>query len=261
MDSISAALSGEGADLEQPGERARALRNAASVTIAVGAAHAVLFLLSYWLLSDVPGPHASDAQLVRFYAAGDQRRPILVGLYLMPFAGIAFIWFIVALRMWIGGHVRRENALLSNVQLVSGILYVGLFFVTAAASSAVPASVEFSSVPISPNAAREFPLFGTALLLVFAMRMAAMFIFTTSSIARSANALPRWFIYAGYVVGLFLLLSATLSPFLVLVFPVWLLTLCTLLFWRVRMAPATRFVAPERNRSAAPPGTSQGALQ
>ena len=70
------------------------------------------------------------------------------------------------------------------------------------------------------------------------MRMAAMFVFTTSSIARSAGVLPRWFIYLGYLVGLFLLLSATFSPLLVLIFPVWLLTLCALLLWRARALPA-----------------------
>jgi hypothetical protein len=52
---------------------------------------------------------------------------VLVGLYLMPFAGIAFLWFIVALRMWITHSASRENVLLSNIQLVSGIVFIALF--------------------------------------------------------------------------------------------------------------------------------------
>lgn len=219
-------------DTEQPGERQRSLRRAARLTCAVGAAHAVLFLLSYWLLSNAPGSSATDDQIVAFYRAGNQRHVILAGLYLMPFAGIAFIWFIVSLRMWIAAQLPRENALLSNIQLVSGIIYVAIFFATAAAVSALPASVEFSTVPISPIMARLFPQFGSALLFVFAMRMAAMFVFTTSSIARSAGVLPRWFVYLGYLVGLFLLLSATFNPLLVLIFPAWLLALCALLLLR-----------------------------
>jgi hypothetical protein len=242
MGSTSAAQPGRTGDVEEPGERARSLRNAAYLTIALGAAHAVLFLISYWLLSQVPGPQASNAQIMAFYSGSDRRRPILAGLYLMPFAGIAFIWFIVALRMWIGAHMRRENVLLSNVQLFSGVLYVALFFSTAAATAALPASVEFAGVPVSVVGARVFPQFGSALLYVFAMRMAAMFVFTTSSIARSAGALPRWFTYLGFVVGLFLLLSATFSLFLVLVFPLWLLTLCALLLRRARAIPADRLV-------------------
>ena len=117
-------------------EHLRSLRKAAYLTAAMGIAHAILFLLSFWLVSDVPGPKASSQEIIAYYGSDQNRRPILVGLYVMPFAGIAFIWFIVALRMWTSGQVRRENVLLSNVQLVSGILYIALFFGGAAASSA-----------------------------------------------------------------------------------------------------------------------------
>jgi hypothetical protein len=49
--------------------------------------------------------------------------------------------------------------------------------------------------------------------------------------------LPAWFIWLGYVVGAFLLLAATLSAVLVLVFPMWVLTLCVLLLVRARHIP------------------------
>jgi hypothetical protein len=48
------------------------------------------------LLSDVPGAASSTASIVNYYSSADRRRVVLVGLYLTPFAGIAFIWFIVA---------------------------------------------------------------------------------------------------------------------------------------------------------------------
>ena len=51
---------------------------------------------------------------------------LAVGLYLMPFAAIAFVWFIIALRMWVVSHGRPEHALFSNVQLVSGIVFIAL---------------------------------------------------------------------------------------------------------------------------------------
>src|SRR5262245_61169636 len=97
-------------------ERGRSLRRAAFLTAAVGAAHALLFLLAYWLLSSTPGVRASDNEIVTFYHSVGQRRVILAGLYVMPFAGIAFLWFIVALRLWISFSVARENVLLSNIQ-------------------------------------------------------------------------------------------------------------------------------------------------
>jgi hypothetical protein len=85
----------------------RDLRRAATLTAALGAAHALLFLLALVLLSDVPGPRASDADLASFYASDARRRLIVVGLYVLPFAAIAFMWFVVALRMWVGAHVVR----------------------------------------------------------------------------------------------------------------------------------------------------------
>jgi hypothetical protein len=216
----------------QSAEDGQSLRRARYLTITLGSLHAILFLISLWLLSAGPGPKATAAQLVRFYHSGAQRRLLLAGLYLMPFAGIAFIWFIVAQRMWIRGRLRQENVLLLDVQLVSGILYVALFFATAAASAVTAAAVEFSDTPIDLNAAREFPEFGYALMYVFAMRMAAMFVFTTSKFGQEAGVLPRWFKYIGYAVGLFLLLSATFNTILAVVFPLWVLALCALLLRR-----------------------------
>jgi hypothetical protein len=231
---------------ESPAEvTTHSLRNAGFLTAAAGTAHAVLFLLSFWLLSGRPAPDANDADVVRYYSSDDSRRSILVGLYLMPFSGIAFIWFIVALRMWISSSTRRVNELLSNVQLVSGIIFTTLFFGTAAAISVIAASVEFSDSQIDPDLARQFPQFGASLFFVFGMRMAAMFVFTTTNIGRHAGILPRWFVIVGFVVGLFLLLSASFYVWFAIVFPAWVLVLSIILFDRARRIPRD-LVVPAR---------------
>jgi hypothetical protein len=219
-------------------------RRAAVLTATLGIVHATLFLVSVWLFAGVPGPRAPDAELAAFYASPERQRVILVWLYLMPFAGIAFLWFVVALRMWINESARRENVLLSNVQLVSGVLFLALFFAGAAATAAMATGVEFSDAPIDPAVARQLPLLGSTLLLVFAMRMAAVFVFATSSIGRSTGVLPRWFTLAGYPVGAFLLLSATFSKALVLVFPGWVLVLSLLLLLWARRLPTAAAAVP-----------------
>ena len=239
------------AEPAEPAERGRSLRRAAYLTAGVGTAHALLFLLSYWLLTGTPGARASDAELSTFYTSADSRRLILVGLYLMPFAGIAFLWFIVSLRMWIAHSVKQENVLPSNIQLVSGIIFIAMFFTAAAAAAAQAASMEFAAGQIDPVVARQLPQFSSTIMFVFAMRMAAMFVFTTSTIGRSSGILPRWFTLAGFAVGLFLLLSATFSRALVLVFPTWMLVLCTLLLLRARRIPADATL-PRGGNPAAP---------
>ena len=219
---------------ETPEERGRSLRTAATITAVVGALHALLFLLSWWLLSDAPGADAPNAEIAEYYSSTESRRFLLVGLYVAPFAGIAFVWFIVALRMWEEGTVYRRSVLQSNLQLISGIVYVALFFVSAAASSVLAASIEFADGEADPALARQFPVYGSTVLFVFAFRMVAMFVFTTSAILLRAGILPRWFAWSGYAVATFLLLSATFERWFVLVFPVWLLVLSALLLRTAR---------------------------
>ena len=218
-----------GGDHERPGAGSPRL------TAAAGCAHALLFLVSYWLVTSTPGPQATDQELLAFYESGDRRRLIVVGLYVMPFAGIAFLWFSVALRTSILAGPQRVSELLAGMQLMSGILYVALFFVAAAAISVMAVGMEFVHSRLDPVVARELPLYGRALLMVFAMRMAAIFVFTTTRLGRRTDALPRWFACVGWVVGLFLLLSASFSRGFVLVFPGWLLLLCAVVLVRRRL--------------------------
>jgi hypothetical protein len=218
-------------------ERGRSVRHVMTLTAGVGGIHAVLFLLTYWLVSDLPGVNATDAQITAFYESDQRWRIVLAGLYVGPFAGMAFIWFLVALRMWVDTSARRVSLLLSNIQLVAGIIYVALFFAGLAASSVLAASAEFADAKIDPDTARQFPQYGDTLLFVFSFRMAAMFVFTTSAIGRASGILPRPFVWSGYAVGLFLLLSAGFEGWFALVFPLWLLALTGILFIRARRIP------------------------
>jgi len=213
------------------------LRKAAMLTSAVGVVHSLLFLLGFWLFTRGPGPQASNAEIIRYYSdSGNRNLQLAAGLYIFPFAGIAFIWFIVALRAWSQGYIRKQNVLLSNVQLVSGVIYTTLFFVAAAASSVTAATARFNDT-IDPELARLFPQYGVNLFLVFAMRTAAMFVLTTTNIMRSTKAVPRWFAWIGYAVAVFLLLSASFNPWLVSVLPIWILAMCALVFHRARHIP------------------------
>ena len=209
--------------------------------VGLGCAHALLFLLAYGLVTSAPGIHASDDELLTFYRSGNQRRLVLAGLYVMPFAGIAFLWFSVALRTWIRTDGLPWGDLVAGAQHASGLLYVGLFFAAAAASAVTAVSVEYSRGPLDPVVARQFHQYSATLLLGFAMRMAAMYVFTTSRLGRANGVLPSWFALLGLAVGLGLLLSPSFSRLLVLVFPLWLLVLCALLLARApRLAPVTR---------------------
>ena len=210
----------------------RSVRRAAILTASVGIAYAVLFLISFALLSGTPGPQASDSEIVDFYTREEHRKLVVVGSYLMPFAGVAFVWFIVAFRTWISSSNQLESVVVSNIQLISGCIFVALWFTASATLSTTADSVELASATVEPTIARQLPLYGHTLMFGFALRMAAMFVFTTSTTTRKMRVLPGWFTLAGYGVGLFLLLSATFDPLLAIMFPVWMLTLSALLLTR-----------------------------
>jgi len=151
-----------------------------------------------------------------------RRAAVAVALNLVPFAGIAFLWFVGVLRDRIG---EREDRFFATVFLGSGLLFVAMMFVAAAVAGAVIAAAAVSS---------ELPGAGTlalsrnitnSLLNVYAMRMAAVFTLTTVTIARRTQIVSRWLTIAGIVCAVALLIGIGISPWVELLFPAWILAL------------------------------------
>ncbi len=229
------------------------MRKAAHFTAALGAVFAILFLASMWVIAENPGPGATDEEIVDFYESDERRRTVLVGLYLLPLSAVSFLWFISTLREWDSASARRYNRLLGNVQLVSGIGFVTLSFAAAGASTVIAASVEFEDAPIDPEVARQFPIYGDVLLFVFAMRMAAIFVMSTTNIGRAAGVYPTWFVIVSVAVAAGLFLSATLSIWIVVIFPLWVLVLSGILFVKARPIPEEVRLPPNPGHNSRAP--------
>ena len=71
-----------------------------------------------------------------------RRAAVAVALNLVPFAGIAFLWFVGVLRDRIG---EREDRFFATVFLGSGLLFVAMIFVAAAVGGALIAAAAVSS--------------------------------------------------------------------------------------------------------------------
>ncbi len=143
----------------------------------------------------------------------------LVGVYLAPFSGIAFLWFIAAVRNLIG---EREDRFFATVFLGSGLLFVAMLFVAAGAGGALLAAVKVQDEPV-PSAETVVTIRALAFgfLFVYAMRMAAVFMLVMSTIGMRLGVFPRWLVAAGYVAALVLILNVSYIESLVLVFPAW----------------------------------------
>jgi hypothetical protein len=149
-----------------------------------------------------------------------KRAAVAVALNLVPFAGIAFLWFIGVVRDRVG---EREDRFFASVFLGSGLLFVAMLFVAAAVSGGLIAGAS-SGLPDSNTLALARNI-TTSLLNVYSMRMAAVFTLTTVTIARRTQIVSRWVTIAGLVCALVLLIGVGISPWVELVFPAWILAL------------------------------------
>ena len=170
----------------------------------------VLLRLSVPANSSVAGGWLTDS---------GKRTAVAIGLNLIPFAGIAFLWFIGVIRDRIGAH---EDRFFATVFLGSGLLFVGMLFVAAAVAGGLIAGISSSGSPGAGTLALGRNV--TSILLnVYTMRMAAVFTLTTVTIARRTQIVSRWVTVAGVVTAVVLLVGVGISPWVELLFPAWIL--------------------------------------
>jgi hypothetical protein len=183
-----------------------------------GLLFALLFASALVLLR--PPLFASDLQLLAWYTNTARATVSLVGLYFIPFAGIAFLWFIGVVNDRIG---RREDRFFSTVFLGSGLLFVSMLFAAAASASAIALRADVGLSVASINAGvLQFALALThAFLYVYAARTAGVFMIVTSTIAWRTRSVPSWVAIVGYVIAILLLLSLRYFQVLIMLFPAW----------------------------------------
>lgn len=155
----------------------------------------------------------------------EQYRSIAFALALMPFAGIAFLWFMGVLRDRLG-HL--EDQFFSTLFFGSGLLYLAMSFAAAAIAGGM-----ITVYVIDPNllSNSEFYLFGRAIIYrfnnVFAIRMAGMFTIVLGTIWFRTQLMPRWMALFTLLTALTLLIGISFYPWITLLFPLWVLITST----------------------------------
>lgn len=156
-----------------------------------------------------------------------------VAAKIMPFAGIAFLWFMAVVRDGLGGY---KDRFFSTVFLGSGLLFLAMMFLAAG----VGAGLERSGAAIDPGVAA----FGQMVLLTvaktYALRMAAVFMISLATIWLKTGLMPRWLVFSTYAMAVALLIAADVSLWLALVFPVWVLVVSVLLLVRAGVIGESR---------------------
>ncbi len=202
-------------DPSPPALTARFWRTRRSAAVA-GIVFGVLLLTGMTMMRLALGN--ADPRTLQF---DEHRRALIrVGLNLVPFAGIAFLWFIGVVRDQLGPV---EDRLFSTVFLGSGLLFLAMLFQGAVTTTSL--MIMLAGPDVDPNAWSVGIGTTHTLVSVYAMRMAAVFTLSVSTVGLRTQALPRWVSYLGYAVALVLLVAAGDHKWTQLVFPLWVLLL------------------------------------
>jgi hypothetical protein len=148
-----------------------------------------------------------------------RRDAVSKALALIPFAGIAFLWFIAVVRSSLGG---REDRFFDALFTGSGLLFVAMLFASAAVLMSALALAD-AGVVRGPGADAEAWALASALLGSFGARMAAVFTLAVTTSGLRAGSLPRLLALLGYATGALLLLTPPLPRWAQLLFPVWVM--------------------------------------
>jgi hypothetical protein len=144
---------------------------------------------------------------------------VALAINLVPFAGIAFLWFLGALRDRLGAE---EDKFFATVFFGSALLFLAMLFVASALVGAI--ILTYTAFPDAIANSAVFPLARAAahgIINIYAVKMAAVFMFSTSTVVIHASFAPRWLAYVGFALGAVLLLGGGLLGWGLIVLPLW----------------------------------------
>jgi hypothetical protein len=167
--------------------------------------------------------------LLRLFAPADPLEPgawlatnsraMALAMNLVPFDGIAFLWFIGVLRDRLG---HREDRFFSTVFFGSGLLFVAMLFTAAAIIAAI--ILVFAAEPnlmINSATYRVARAISYVLTNIYAIKMAAVFMFSTSTVLLYTGLAPRGIAFLGFALALIIMLGGHYITWSVFILPAW----------------------------------------
>src|ERR1700722_3712725 len=146
---------------------------------------------------------------------------VALALNLVPFAGIAFLWFIGVLRDRLG---ELEDRFFATVFLGSGLLFLAMLFASAAVAGGIIIAYDARPQGFLESATFTFARAVTyETMNLYAVKMAGVFMISTSTLTIRTGITPRWIAFLGFACALLLLLSGRYIDWILLVFPLWVL--------------------------------------
>jgi hypothetical protein len=148
-------------------------------------------------------------------------RSISLALNLVPYAGIAFLWFIGVIRDRLGD---MEDRFFATVFLGSGLLFLAMTFAAAALAGGLLASFALEKKALLSSSVYTYSravIF--QIMNIYAIRMAGVFMISLGTIWIRTGLMHRGWAILTYALALILLLSIGLTVWVTFIFPGWVL--------------------------------------
>ena len=194
------------------------LRTPKAAAIA-GMLFSLLTVAAFWLfwISVPADPQDAGSWL------SENSKTVALGLNLIPFAGIAFLWFIGVLRDRLG---ELEDRFFATVFFGSGLLFLGTLFTAAAVIGALLIAFAAQPKELINSATLHFAHAAAySIVNIYMVKMAVVFMITTSTMAIYTKFVPRSLALLGYGLSLLLLVGSYYVRLSFIVFPLWVFML------------------------------------
>src|SRR5262249_9658005 len=144
-----------------------------------------------------------------------------LAMNLVPFAGVAFLWFVGVLRDRLGA---REDQFFATVFLGSAFVLLAMLFAGAAVFGAIIVAFHAAPEALARSATFHFARgLAYGMINIYLVKTASVFMITTSTIALFTRLTPRWLAVGGYVIAVVLLFGSYYLDWSLMVFPLWVL--------------------------------------
>jgi hypothetical protein len=148
-------------------------------------------------------------------------RTVELALNLIPVAGVAFLWFVAVIRDRLG---QMEDRFFATVFFGSALSFLAMLFAAASVIGAVTLlATAAPDVPLNSNVFRFARAAAFIITNVYAIKMAAVFMFSTSTVVIYTGIAPRWIAYLGFLLALLILIGSYYISWSFAVLPVWVL--------------------------------------
>jgi hypothetical protein len=195
----------------------RDIRSPRSAAFA-GIGYSILMITGMFLTASIARVRMEDITL-EILESWSRKASLII--LLVPFAGIAFLWFTGVIRDRLG---ELEDRFFATLFYGSGIIQVVLLFIWGAIFGAVMTARSMTAAGLIDN--RIF-IFSFALMNEiignYALRMAGVYMTAINSLWSKTGLMPRWLIIGTYILALGFLLAAERFREARFLFPIWVL--------------------------------------